>query len=61
MKTALWRAARDSPLGSICRLRCFVLFTQKGKGLLLKGLPYLSERMGIAHLAAALGHTVVLA
>ncbi|XP_035890325.1 ORM1-like protein 3 isoform X2 [Phyllostomus discolor] len=31
MKMALWPAARDSPLGSSCRLGCFVPVTQKGK------------------------------
>lgn len=61
VNAALWRAARDSPSGSICRLRRFALLPQKGKGSLLKGLPRLRERMGMAHLAAAPGHAVVLA
>lgn len=61
MNMALWPAARDSPSGSVCRLRRFVLLPQKGKGSLLKGLPYSRERMGMAHLAAARGHAVVLA
>lgn len=67
MKMALGRAARDSPLGSSCRLGCFVFVTQKGKGSSLKGLPLFGGENdnrapgccpGTAQ--CGLGHTVAL-